>query len=207
MLPKVQNSRVQGTVSPVACAGLSQAQLRQLLNALMHTPTGVVQQVGHLLKKFCTTASQVRVPTSGGGCGDSARTWGEVVRGGPAHSPSAAMIADAPEQAEALFVTNPRKKEKQQGDSSGINRRMILTTNRGRRGAVAASKVRIAEEKVKTLRSWAAKNHINLPFLLQLLQPGGAGNMIGPGDARLLQAQATAISMENAEKVSGGGYL
>lgn len=43
---------------PVAKAcDLSKLQLRELLNAVMHTLARVVQEVGHLLERFCVTSA------------------------------------------------------------------------------------------------------------------------------------------------------
>lgn len=173
----------------------SQKQLRELLQMLMGTPAGVVQQVGCLFMLFVAVVKTGAPATdtgdgsgsSGGNCGSqpqAARSAAGRLRG---------TTAEERKEAVALILT--AHKELKTKEARGARKA-------GKGGTCVAARSGPSDEaKAKGLQRWAAKGKRHVGQLQQLLLGSGAAVKRRQDHARLLSFHAKRISSEEAKKV------
>ena len=151
------------------------AQLRALLNALKHTPVGVLQQVGFLLV-LVVSVVEASLPT---GDAPAAVSIAGRAAGVAAHGD---LVVTKDEQDRAVKVLAVAKAK-----WAKVN---DLVGGGALKGVPAI--------KMETLRRWAVRRNRGVPRLLRLLQ---ATADIGMDDALLVQHYAAEISPHEAGKV------
>lgn len=161
---------------------LSASQVRVLLNALMRTPAGVVQQVGFLLMLFVALAEAPLVASSAPPRTAliSGRAASTAVHG---HK---GVTTDEREWSAKLIAFAKVKREK--------GGQLI--------GKAGTDKIRpkcVRNVKVETLRRWAVRQHKKVQPLLRLLE---ASTDIGIENALLVKYHAEGIVAHDASKVN-----
>ena len=160
---------------------LSVSQMRVLLNALMRTPVGVVQQVGFLLMLFVALVEASLPDTS---------------------APPTASIAVRDVAATAhdhVAVTTDEKEWSAKLSAFAKVKQARGERLMGKGGTVKVRPKGVPNVKVETLRRWAVRRNKKMPSLLRLLQ---ATPEIGTKNALLIQYHAGGISRREAGKVT-----
>ncbi|CAM9806577.1 unnamed protein product, partial [Ectocarpus sp. 13 AM-2016] len=177
----------------------SQKQLRELLQMLMGTPAGVVQQVGYLLMLIVAVVKAGSPVTDAGDGSDGGETGGGNCGSQSQVARSAAgRLRDttAEERKEAIVLLQTAhkelKKNKTRGAGKGGKGRMCVSTRSGPSN----------EAKAKGLQTWAAKGKRHVGHLQQLLLRSGVAVRGRQDHARLLNFHAKRISSEEAKKGS-----
>lgn len=190
-----------GRATRQVARNLPQQQLRELLTAVMQTPTGVVLKVGYVLRLFLAVI-KTSLPTSdriGGSRGRDglavvSETSHRVIRaaaGSPAARYGTRWTNEEKKQEAAIIATAQKDiKQAQRAQTFG---------GKGGKDVVKGSRRSETANKAGNLQSWAARAKRTGPSLLELLETGVAAIEIE--DARLIISHAKAIPAEKAARV------
>ena len=156
----------------------SLSQLRVLLNALMHSPVGAIQQVGFLLVLFVSVV-EASLPTI--------------------DATAAASIADRPVAtiADSSIDVTVEDSERATKIVAAAKARRARSSRRTGEGGKAPEN-NVPNVKMETLRRWAARRNQKAKQLLRLLQ---ATPDISIEDALLVRYHAEGIERREAGKV------
>lgn len=160
---------------------LSVSQMRVLLNALMRTPVGVVQQVGFLLMLFVALV-EANPPDSSA----------------PPCTASVAGSASATAAYRHIGVTTDEREWSAKLIAFAKVKRAKGEHLMGKEGNVKIRPEGVPNVKVETLRRWAARRNKKVQPLLRLLE---ATTDIGIDNALLVQYHAEDIKLHEAGKV------
>ena len=166
---------------PLTRQTLSVSQMRVLLNALMRTPVGVVQQVGFLLMLFVALVEASLPDTS------APPTASIAVRDADATAHDHVAITTDEKEWSAKLIAFAKVKQAR-------GERLM-----GKGGTVKVRPKGVPNVKVETLRRWAVRRNKKMPSLLRLLQ---ATPQFGTENALLVQYHAGGISRREAGKVT-----
>ncbi|CAM9627375.1 unnamed protein product, partial [Ectocarpus fasciculatus] len=177
----------------------SQKQLRELLQMLMGTPAGVVQQVGYLFMLFVAVVKTGEPATDTGDGSGGSGTGGGNCGSQPQAARSAAgrlrgTTAEERKEAAALILTAHKELKTKKARGAG---------KAGKGGTCVVARSGPSDEaKAKGLQRWAAKGKRHVGQLHQLLLGSGAAVKGRQHHARLLNFHAKRISSEEAKKGS-----
>eukprot|EP00752_Nemacystus_decipiens_P017648 g15819.t1 len=174
-------------------------EVHELLTAVAHSPTGVLLEVGHLVRLLEALVT-VALSTSGriGGSGDRggraavSEASRRVIRAGaPAARRRSSMTAENRE--EAVAVSSSAKKQMKKAMRSDA------PSAKGRKGATMKRNGGLERAKqAQHLKSWAAKAKRSVSSLVERLE--SARTEVGVEDAKLVILHAKDIPEEKAER-------
>ncbi|CAB1107666.1 unnamed protein product [Ectocarpus sp. CCAP 1310/34] len=201
---KMNDTAVSVGVSDQVVHHPSQKQLRELLQMLMGTPAGVVQQVGHLLMLFVAVIKADSPATDAGdGSGGSGTGCGNCGSQPQVARSAAARLRDttAEERKEAIVLLQTAHKELKKNNTRGAGKA-------GKGGICVSTRSGPSDEaKAKGLQRWAAKGKRHVGQLQQLLLGSGMAVKGRQDHARLLNFHAKRISSEEAKKGSSAAAI
>lgn len=193
-----------GVATQQVALNLSQQQLRELLTALMNTPTGVVLQVGYALRLFVAviklslpTGDRIGGSEGRGGLAAVSKTSRRDIRaaaGAPPAWQRSSLTVEQKEQAVAIIAAATKNLIVKQ--PKGAEKLKVKVGS----GAVKESGGGGKVKQARNLQGWAAKARRTVPSLVELLDSGAT--VIGTEHARLIRSHANAIPMEKATRVS-----
>eukprot|EP00752_Nemacystus_decipiens_P006271 g5655.t1 len=173
-------------------------EVHELLTAVARSPTGVLLEVGHLVRLLEALVT-VALSTSGriGGSGDRGgraavpeASRGVIRAGAPAARRRSSMTAENRE--EALAFSSSAKKEIKKAMRSDA------PSAKGHRGAMKRNGGLERAKQAQRLQSWAAKAKRSVSSLVERLE--SARTEIGAEDAKLVILHAKGIPDEKAER-------
>ncbi|CAN0008691.1 unnamed protein product [Ectocarpus sp. 12 AP-2014] len=182
----------------------SQKQLRELLQMLMGTPAGVVQQVGYLLMLFVAVVKAGSpVTDAGDGSGGGGTGGGNCGSQSQVARSAAGRLRDttAEERKEVIVLLQTAHKELKKNKTRGAGKA-------GKGGMCVSTRSGPSDEaKAKGLQTWAAKGKRHVGQLQQLLLGSGVAVKGRQDHARLLNFHAKRISSEEAKKGSSAAAV
>lgn len=160
---------------------ISTSQVRELLEAIKRSPTGMVQQVGSLLRLFVSVV-EAKLPSAS--APPAAAIEGRAAATAARSNPT--VTTEERELAEHIVVRARARQARGSSLADEGNKEKVLVKGE-------------PKDKMKTLRSWAARCNRRVPRLMGLLE---TTPKIGADDALLVHHHAERIAPREAGKVN-----